>query len=725
MSGRGAKQGRICEVTEKTENAVGKETIEPAENAATAENAAESEKSQKAAAAEKRAAVHKCGKILKIEIRWFRKAAGFLLLFLMPIFSFVAFETITGNLLWIWEERMLLNILWIAAFTMIVFAVSGTSRIAVPVVSLLLFVLASAEAMVEEFRGTPLMIWDLLAVETAMTVAGNYTIELTDEMREMGRLLLWMNVLVMLFPARLRWWKEWLIGGVGFAGAAVGFVCFFYLSIVPKQGFEINMWEMNDTYRHQGYVLSTAISLKYIIKKPPQGYGPARLNEIYERVTGEEAGEAEEAGRTGEAGGTEETGRAEETGKAEEFGKERPNTPDEQEMIPENAQEKSADRAKNPVRPVNLICIMNESLSDLRVVGDFATNQEYFPYMNSLRENTVRGNLCIPVFGSGTSNSEFEFLTGDSMALLPSATIAYQFYVKPGTKSFVSTLKAQGYKTVAMHPYPAENWNRDRCYPYLGFDKFVAGDDYAGCETIRNYVSDRADYQRIIELVEQKERPRDKLFVFNVTMQNHGGYEGSYDNFEEEVCLTGSLRGKYPKTDQYLSLMKRSDEAFQGLTGYFENKEEPTMIVMFGDHQPAVEDEFYDEIYGIPSVDVPAGERLMWYETPFLIWTNYEQPAQDMGRLGAVFLSSYVLKLANLELTPFNRFLLEMSAYIPVVHPIGCYEKDGTFYSWEETRTEACPYQRLIRDYECLVYNHSLEREGRRQERFWVLDREE
>lgn len=667
--------------------------------------------------------VKKCSKILKMEIKWFRKAAGFLLLFLMPVFSFIAFETITGNLQWIWEERMLWNILWIAVFYMLAFAVSGTSRVAVPVVSLLFFVFAAAEAMVEEFRGTPMMVWDLLAVETAMTVAENYEIELTDAMREMGNMLLWLNLLVMIFPARLRWWKEWLIGGIGFAGMAIGLVCCFYMKVVPGQRLEINMWEMNDTYRHQGYILSTAVSLKYIVKKPPQGYSLARLDEIYERVMGEGA---EGAGKTEESGETERSGKAEEPEMAAE-----PEEPGRQEKADilgmreetlEYGREESEDREDNAIQPVNLICIMNESLSDLRVVGEFGTNQEYFPYINSLKKNTVRGSLCIPVFGSWTSNSEFEFLTGDSVAMLPSGTIAYQFYVRPDTKSLVSTLKSQGYEAVAMHPYPAKNWNRDKCYPYLGFEQFIAGEDYAGSETIRNYVSDHADFQKIIELVEQKKHPEDKLFIFNVTMQNHGGYEGTYDNFAEDVHLTSALRGKYPKMDQYLSLVKRSDEAFRELTEYFENKKEPTMIVMFGDHQPAVEDEFFDEVYGVASIDVPARERLMWYETPFVIWTNYEQPHQDMGRLGAVFLSSYVLKLANLKLTPFNRFLLEMSESIPVVHPIGCYGKDGSFYSWEEARSESCPYQQLIGDYECLVYHHCLERETKRQGRFWVLD---
>ena len=102
--------------------------------------------------------------------------------------------------------------------------------------------------------------------------------------------------------------------------------------------------------------------------------------------------------------------------------------------------------------------------------------------------------------------------------------------------------------------------------------------------------------------MEAKENPEDKLFIFNVTMQNHGGYEGTYDNFEQEVWLTGEYEGKYPKTDQYLSLMKRSDQAFQYLVEYFSLTDQPTMIVMFGDHQPSVEDEFYDDIAGMPSL---------------------------------------------------------------------------------------------------------------------------
>ena len=233
---------------------------------------------------------------------------------------------------------------------------------------------------------------------------------------------------------------------------------------------------------------------------------------------------------------------------------------------------------------------------------------------------------------------------------------------------------------------------------------------YWGSGKLRNYISDQTDYEKIIEMVEEKEKPDDKLFLFNVTMQNHGGYEGTYDNFEEQVWLTGEREGKYPKTDQFLSLMKESDAAFEFLIRYFEDCDEPTMIVMFGDHQPSVENEFFDDVYGLPSSEVPWQDQLVWYETPFWIWTNYETESRDMGRLGAIYLSSFMLERAGLSMTPYNRFLLALSEELPVVHFLGCYTGDGTYYPWGDAEDGGHSFSQKLKDYEILVYNHSLDR---------------
>lgn len=635
-------------------------------------------------------------KIKIIKYIWY--IVGTVSLLMAPVVSYFMFEYVTGNLDTVPYYMAVLNIGWIYVLYLALFAVTGRTRIAVPAASCVLYVISLAETFVVAFRSCPIMLWDVMAFRTAMTVSGNYEFFITRQMKTAFVLLLLMNVFLWFTPRRVRGWKLRLAVGGGIAASIAGYGAWFFAVLVPSWGLGINMWAINGTYQEYGYVLSTAVSLQYVVKKPPQGYSNARLKEIYNRL---------EESIYAEAG----NGQAYPV-KSQAY-PESPENPENPENRPEEGQ---------PVTPVNLICIMNESLAELKTAGDFTTNTEYFPFMDSLEENTVRGSLCVPVFGSMTSNTEFEFLTGDSMALLPANSIAYQFNVKPDTYSMVSTLKDQGYYSVAMHPYPGENWNRVECYQNMGFDAFLDQEFYEGSQELRNYVSDEADYQKLIQVVEAKENPEDKLFIFNVTMQNHGGYEGTYDNFEQEVWLTGEYEGKYPKTDQYLSLMKRSDQAFQYLVEYFSRIDEPTMIVMFGDHQPSVEDEFYDDIAGMPSSEITVQEHLMWYETPFIIWTNYSMPSEDMGRLGAVYLSSEVLWRANLEMTPYNRFLLAMKEELPVVHFLGCYDREGTHYYWAKAESERCPYQDTVLDYEALVYNHSLDRKKFKE--LFVIDSE-
>ncbi len=615
-------------------------------------------------------------------LKWCKNAGIFIttaIMLLIPCASYILFEYVTGNLSAISPAMAVLNIGWIYLLYLTVFAVSGSTGVGISLTAVFLYFVSAAEYLVTSFRGRPIMIWDVLALRTAMSVAGNYEFVLTKEMYLAFLGVQAICLFAFLFPRRARGRKRRLILAGGSAGVIVSFSMWFYTFLIPAKGLEINMWEVNETYQEYGYVLSTAVSFNYTVQKKPKGYSLSKVKQIYDSVR------------------------------------------EENQVLLAQAGESDAE-TEEKTTPVNIICIMNESLSDLKVAGSFETNQEYFPFMNSLKENTVKGSLAVPVFGSLTSNSEYEFLTGNSISLLQANSIAYQFNVKPNTYSLVSTLKSQGYDTVAMHPYPRENWNRQECYRNLGMDEFFAIEDYEGSEELRNYVSDKADYQKLIERVESKGNPEDKLFIFNVTMQNHGGYETVYDNFDQEVWLTGSLKGKYPKTDQYLSLMKRSDEALEYLISYFKQSEEPTMIVMFGDHQPSVEDEFFDEIAGMPSSLVSHEDRLMWYETPFLIWTNYESQAEEKGKLGAVYLGAELLKRANVQMTPYQQFLLTMEETFPVVHPIGCYDKEGTYYSWESLRTPENSYRDLIANYEYLVYNHTFD--GKKYKEMFSLEAE-
>ena len=581
-------------------------------------------------------------------------------LILSPFISYVLFEYVTGNLQNIPLDMALLNVYWIALLYLIIFALTGSSRLTLGIAGGIVYFISLAETFVVSFRGRPIMLSEVLALNTALSVAGSYSFDISKEMVIAGCMLVLVNALLWFVPIRLKQIRYRVINGLLSAGMVCMGVYGFYGTIMPKMGLVVNLWSVNDSYRESGFILSSAVSVQYMVTEEPAGYSPAQLEQIYQEAL----------------------------------------------TIVTN---RESERTFDEIQPVNLICIMNESLSELKVNGDFETNIPYFPYLDSLRENTVRGNLCVPVFGSLTSNSEYEFLTGDAMALLPVNSIAYQFFVKPNTYSMVSTLKEQGYRAVAMHPYPGDNWNRRNCYTNMGFDEFWDEEQYQDSEISRLYVTDKADYDKIIELVEAKENPEDKLFVFNVTMQNHGGYDVKFDNFDQKVWLTDELEGKYPKVDQYLSLMKESDEAFSYLLDYFQSVEEPTMIVMFGDHQPGVEDEFFEDVSGILNSEMPREQQLMWYETPFYIWTNYDIQEKEMERLSAVYLGSHVLDMANVKITPYDAFMIELSKSVPVVHFLGCYTSDGDFYLWNEIESGNSAISEQVMKYESLVYNHSID----------------
>ena len=157
-------------------------------------------------------------------------------------------------------------------------------------------------------------------------------------------------------------------------------------------------------------------------------------------------------------------------------------------------------------------------------------------------------------------------------------------------------LKAQGYKAIAFHPGKPDSWQRDKVYPYFGFEEFLTEADMENPQYMREaYVTDSSDYQEVIKLFEEK--GDEKLFLFNVTIQNHGGYQLNTVDIPKWVSLQGNIE-RYPETEQYLSIMHASDKALQELITYFEKVEEPTLIVFFGDHQPSVESSFYRNAAG-------------------------------------------------------------------------------------------------------------------------------
>ncbi len=348
---------------------------------------------------------------------------------------------------------------------------------------------------------------------------------------------------------------------------------------------------------------------------------------------------------------------------------------------------------------------MNEAFSDLSVLGDFPVSEDYMPFFRSLTDNTVRGNLFVSVKGGNTANTEFEFLTGDTMAFLPQGSVAYQQYIHEEKPNLASWLESLGYATAALHPFNASGWDRDEVYPYFGFDTILFYPDFTYRDLLRTYVSDESAFKQVIDLYENKD-PKEPLFAFEVTMQNHGGYYNEYDNFTPDISLGFEPESASEKryTQQYLSLVKKTDEAFEMLIDYFSGEEEKTIIVMFGDHQPTdIIAEPILEYCGTEEDDsLEYGQQR--YITPFVIWANYDIEEMEIQRLSANYLSALILDVAGLPKTGYQEFLSDLSQVLPVITANVYIDSEGNYYNSSDN-----PYADQIEQYQSLQYYHLFE----------------
>lgn len=503
------------------------------------------------------------------------------------------------------------------------------------------------------FRGTPVMLSDIAAIGTAANVSKGYSAPMELSVLRAAAAAVLFCVSVCLMQRSFKVHKRWYFRRL-FSLPCVLVLAFIAYTGIQTVGTGLAFWQSSRQYSEIFYFLRCATSS---FVKQPEGYSADALSAAQSEFTGKQG-------------------------------------------------------TKTP----NLIVIMNESFSDLGSVGALETNEDPMPYVHKLmqgQENTISGQLTVSTFGGGTANTELEFLTGDSMAFLPYNCSAYQVFIKSEMPNLTSGLDSLGYQTAAIHPYLSTSWNRTNVYRFFGFEAQYYQDDFsADASRVRDYISDSASYKKIFELYENK-RENTPLFVFNVTMQNHGGYDWDGDGyFDKRIYLTGEEQDKYPTVDQYLSLVRYSDDAVQELISYFSKVDEPTAIVFFGDHQPNLPEDFYNTLLESQRGNLSDAElRQKKMVTPFFIWANYDIKEQTNMQISANYLSAYALNALGCSTSGFDQMRLALQQQIPVMNVNGYRLPDGTWYPQGEQ-----PENDLLNDYHNAEYAQIFDAKNRSDE---------
>ena len=497
------------------------------------------------------------------------------------------------------------------------------------------------------FRGNEFTFSDIRSIGTGLSVAGNYKLQLNDR----GAYAIFGAALFIAFVRKchVKFARAWQMRIIDAMLAAICVI------IVGMAAYDVNTetWEQKGTYRN-GYILNYILGIRDSFIAQPDGYSEEAIQKLEKKYSSNDK-----------------------------------------------------DYSKTDVKDPTIIVIMNESFSDLSVLGDLQTNIPLTPFIDSLKENTTKGYALSSVFGAKTPNSEWEYLTGNSMAFLPAGSVVYQQYISDTPTSIVSNLKDDGYTCVAMHPYYATGWSRNQVYPKIGYDEMHFIDDFDQTKILREYITDQELYDKIIERYESR-GANEKLYLMGITMQNHGGYGEPYDNFNEECYKIGR---SYTDANQYLSLVHESDKAVKNFIEYFSKVDDPVEIVFFWDHQPSLNSNFYPLLNGKGMSGLTEDELEALYTVPFFIWTNYDTPEETVDITSLNFLSTMTLERAGIELPAYNKVLADMMETVPAINSRGYYSKEKQCYQHidDATGEEA----EWIKNYHMLQYNSMFDKKGR------------
>lgn len=577
---------------------------------------------------------------------------------IIAVVSFYVLESFTNNPWQIPVQLQVANGIFFLLLFWFWFGLSSRFNIALFLTLICASLIGFANYVVISFRGTPIVPWDLHSLGTALTVNQNYELHLNWRVLVIVSAVLIIIIGGMFVKIRL----QSRISRVVITACSVLLLTGCLLTLHNPQFTELV--KFNDTlftpvrlYQQNGFAASFLFNLKYLRIDQPQDYSANRVKKLIDEIN---------------------------------------------ENIVENP-----DLTTVTDDLPNILVVMNEAFSDLSVLADFETNKDYMPFINSLEENTVSGDVYVSVVGGNTATTEFEFLTGDTMAFLPPGSVAYQQYIHGPLPSLPSNLEKIGYQTQALHPYYASGWDRDEVYQYLGFDKIMFQDDFDYKHKIRKYISDASVYQQMIKSFEQKEKGS-PLFSFAVTMQNHGGYTVKYPDFNPDIKVVNQT-GNFSQIETYFSLIKKSDQAFEQLIKYFSAIKEKTVILFFGDHQP--HNAVVDSLVRLNPNDTD-NQPIDYnrYQVPFLIWANYDIEEQSGLVISPNFLSSLLLQTAGIPGSQYSCFLAQLWQKLPVMTADFFMDAEGKLAPYQEMTPEQ---KSLKNKYAALQFNHLFDNNSR------------
>ncbi len=284
----------------------------------------------------------------------------------------------------------------------------------------------------------------------------------------------------------------------------------------------------------------------------------------------------------------------------------------------------------------NILFLQLESFIDPMTIQSIQLSQDPCPNFRRLMQTYSSGELTVPACGAGTANVEFEVLTGLSVKFFGPGEYPYKAVLKEKTgESLAYDLDSLGYTSHAIHNHRAVFYNRNSVFANMGFDTFTSVEYMKNVEkTPKNWAKDDVLTECITDALDSTDG-RD--MIYTISVQGHGKYpaEQVLQNPVIEVTAAPSEELKW-KYEYYVNQIYEMDQFIKALTDTLAKREEPTVLVMYGDHIPALD---------MTEDDLESGNL---YGTQYLIWDNMGLEKDDEN-LHAYQLAAHVMEMLDMQ----------------------------------------------------------------------------
>ncbi|MBQ3566104.1 MAG: LTA synthase family protein [Oscillospiraceae bacterium] len=301
------------------------------------------------------------------------------------------------------------------------------------------------------------------------------------------------------------------------------------------------------------------------------------------------------------------------------------------------------------VKP-NVIMIMSEAFADFRRFEDKLDLDfgDTYAGFDNVAEQGYRGTAVVPTYASWTVRTEFELNFGLPVRSINDPNMPQRVLLDRAQPTVASYYKDWGYSTAYVHPFLSSFYSRNRVYANFGFDKLIFDEDFTvPVNYYGTYIEDKTVFNQIEKLISDTDEP---LFLHTTTMQNHQPYDQGV-NPEDEM-------------GNYLTWIDHTCDDFEAFINNLKALDEPTVVVMIGDHYPSLkgEDSVYDKL------GINGNNCSVLYEQPFVVWDNCGLDYSSMPEetVSAFYIPYLVMDLIDTPRDSFIQAMMDKMDTLPV-----------------------------------------------------------